>query len=231
MSNSVATNVDPIGVYRALKAMAIDYRFRPERQILVSEVADKLCVSPGLVAEALTRLHSEAWLDRSSRTGFFPKSLNLTEMIDLHNYEFLLLRHAVTQNIDAVDLNDLESGSPRRPMELGPAIELSPEKIRRCSRYLEWSHGVIVSLSRNQFMIGTIAEIIDRTHCVRLIDIAAPDRFNDVLHVVDAILAALERKDAERIAAILERELDRSIAIMPSLVRRGIARAHALGIG
>jgi DNA-binding GntR family transcriptional regulator len=231
VTNAAAPSIDPIGVYNALKAMAIDYRFRPGRQILVSDIADNLRVSPGLVTEALTRLHSEAWLDPASRRGFFPKTLNLAEMIDLYQYGFLLLRHAAIQNIDAADVNSLESGSQRRPTELGLKTALSPEEIRRCSRYLEWSYGAIVSLSRNQFMIATMAEIIDRTHYVRLIDIAAPDRFNEVLNVVDAILAALADKDAERIVAILERELDRSIAIVPALIRTGMARAHSLGFG
>lgn len=231
VTNAVATNIDPTGVYNALKAMAIDYRFRPGRQILVSDIADNLRVSPGLVTEALTRLHSEAWLDPASRRGFFPKPLNLTEMIDLYQYGFLLLKHAAMQNIDAADVNSLESGSRRRPAELGLKTALSPDEIRQCSHHLEWSYGAIVSLSRNQFMMATMAEIIDRTHYVRFIDIAAPDRFNEVLNVVDTILAALVDKDAERIVAILERELDRSIAVAPSRIRTGMARAHSLGFG
>ena len=231
VTDSPATIVGPTGVYNALKAMAVCYRFRPGRQILASEIADSLHVSSDLVAGALTRLHSEAWLDPVSRRGFFPRPLHLSEMIDLYRYGFVLLRYATLQNIDTADVSNLERGIQRKPLERLIEADPSPEQIGRCCSYVEWSYGALVSLSRNEFMISAMAEIIDRTHYVRLIDLAAAHRFNEVLDFVDAILAAVGDRKAEGISAALERELDRLVESMPSLVRKGIARAHSLGVG
>jgi len=231
VTDPAATIVGPTGVYNALKAMAVGYCFRPGRQILASEIADNLHVSSDLVTGALIRLHSEAWLDPVSRRGFFPRPLNLSEMIDLYRYGFVLLRYAALQNIDTADVSNLERGIQRKPLERLIEADPSLEQIGRCCSYVEWSYGALVSLSRNEFMISAMAEIIDRTRYVRLIDLAAAHRFNEGLDFVDAILAAVGDRKAEGIAAALERELDRLVQSMPSLVRKGIARGHSLGVG
>src|SRR5712671_1320379 len=82
-------------VYEALKAEVVNYRFRPGEQIRIAELADHLRVSSTPVREALIRLEAEGLLDVAPRRGFFAKTLDLNEMIDLVQYQFFLLKSAV----------------------------------------------------------------------------------------------------------------------------------------
>src|SRR5262245_45850198 len=100
MSQWPASNSDHARVYKWLKTMAVDYRFRPGEHLMIGELAEHLRVSSTPVRETLIRLQAESLLDTTPRRGFYAKTLDLKEMIDLFQFRFFLVKNAIEQVAD-----------------------------------------------------------------------------------------------------------------------------------
>jgi DNA-binding GntR family transcriptional regulator len=70
-------------VYREIKAMAISYELRPDEQINIHLLAQKLHVSATPVREALNRLLNEDLLVRRNSRGFFNRAIDIAELKEL----------------------------------------------------------------------------------------------------------------------------------------------------
>ncbi|HSV24100.1 MAG TPA: GntR family transcriptional regulator [Xanthobacteraceae bacterium] len=222
------SNSDHARVYNEIKAMVIDYRFRPGEQLRIGELADRLRVSSTPIREALIRLQAESLLDPVPRRGFFAKTLTSREMIDLYQFGFLIVKQTLERHFDAIDIATCDGlvSAHGATVASDQAPDQPERPARRYARYLEQLYEKVVFLSRNEVMIATIRNFVDRTHYVRVIDLEVPRRYDNALHAISEILAALEQRDVGRIIATLERELSLKIAIMPALVREGVSRAY-----
>src|SRR5262245_23748102 len=87
--------IDHGRVYGWLKTMLVEYRFGPDAQLTICEVADHLRVSATPVRESLIRLRAESFLDTAPRRGFFVRPLCCREMKELHELIFSILRQSV----------------------------------------------------------------------------------------------------------------------------------------
>src|SRR3546814_15518106 len=84
----------------------------PHEPPAITELAERLGVSGTPIREALTRLHAEGLLIWEPGKGFSAKSLSLAEIRNLHDLAFLLLRHAVEQDLASFGLAGLEQPVP-----------------------------------------------------------------------------------------------------------------------
>ena len=75
--------------------MLVEYRFGPDAQLTICELADHLRVSATPVRESLIRLRAESFLDPAPRRGFFVKPLCSREMKELHELIFSILKQSV----------------------------------------------------------------------------------------------------------------------------------------
>lgn len=221
------TSADHAPVYTELKNMVREYRFRPGEQLLIGELAARLRVSSTPVREALVRLQAEHLLAPASRRGFFMKLLTCQDMIDLHECIFLILKHAVETPRGAPDTSIFEAWLSI-PTQVGDNAgdAIVPADAGHWALCVETALERVASLSRNQIMLCTARNIIDRTHYVRLIDLEAEHRRCCASQAIDDLRHALLQNDARGAVAVLERDLNGRITNMPALVREGVSRAH-----
>lgn len=227
-------NSDHDRVYKRLKSMTVDYRFRPREQLMIGELADRLRVSSTPVREALIRLQAEALLDITPRRGFFAKTLNLKEMIDLVRFQFVILsssvEYAVHELDSAVDVIASLVPTTDSKSDIASAIDAVGERsldqpgddVRR----VEQVSVRIAALSENDAMMRALDNVNDRTHYVRTIDLGDPERSGAVRRSIEAMTFALRRKDTAAALAVLKRDMDVQIDRMPTLVKEGINRAY-----
>jgi len=218
-------------VYNELKAIVIAYRFRPGEQLLIGELADRLRVSSTPVREALIRLQAEDLLDPVHRRGFFARELCAKEMVDLYECAGLLLKPALAQGREEDSGHAFgASALTRDPIPAAVAeneiATVPDDHVRRCAEYLERAYDGIAHLSRNDVLIWMVRNIMDRTHYVRLIDLAAPARFNRTLASIREIATSLQAGDVDRATDTLEQDFELVIARMPEIIREGISRAY-----
>jgi len=222
-------------VYGQLKAMTVNYCFRPHEQLMIGELADRLHVSSTPVREALIRLQTEALLDTTPRRGFFAKTLNLKEMIDLARFQFVILSSSVEHAVHRLD------GAPGMVPSLVPTADgeidiasmidtLAERPLDQPNDDVRWVEQVsvrIAALSENDVMMRAVDNVNDRTHYVRTIDLGDPERFGEVRRSIDALSSALGKKDTAAALDVLKRDLDGQIDRMPTLVKEGINRAYS----
>ena len=236
MAHASDSNHDHARVYNELKAMVRSYRFRPGEQLLIGELADWLRVSSTPVREALIRLQTEDLLDPMPRRGFFARILSAKEMIDLYELCALILKRAIVHSKHGIDARTLEEfracaqTTTPRAFPANDDIDVVPDaRVKQCADYVERIYRKIACFSRNEVMIASMGNIIDRTHYIRRIDLEMPDRFNQVLRGISDIIAAVQAGDVTRAVAALDRDLRCSTECLPAIIREGINRAYAQG--
>ena len=228
---------DHARVYSWLKAATVNYRFRPGEQLMISELADRLRVSSTLIRESLIRLQVEELLDNVPRRGFFAKTLNLKEMIDLTQFRFVILNSSVER---AVASSDNLNPSPLTRLAPGPGSpngNTSPQGASGATpldqthdhvRLVEKAWKEIVALSQNDAVMRAFINVCDRTHYVRMIDFESAGRLGSEQSLLNEMLKALERKSASSAVTILKDSLADQVASMPALVKEGISRAYIM---
>lgn len=217
-------------VYAKLKDLLVNYRFRPDEHLQITELADRLRVSITPVREAMTRLYGEALVKSTPNRGFFAKTLSVEEMSALYELAFLILRHAIEKNAGGFDLvNLLRPSDPQ--MVLGSySGERAAETHKARARYIEHLFERIAALSANDAMIDIIKNFNDRTHYIRMIDLET--EINDQIIATDmlAFIAALERRDMSEAVSNLERQFTKKLDRMPALVKEGLVRNYISSI-
>lgn len=229
------SNSDHGRVYKWLKAAAIDYRFRPGEQIMIGELAERLRVSSTPVRETLIRLQTEALLETAPRRGFFAKTLNLKEMIDLVHLKFLILKGSIEQATDvmasgaASALSWIIPGAAvvgdTRPTA-HPANRATLDQPDEAVRYVEKASETVAALCDNAAMLRALGNMNDRTRYVCMIDLETVGRLTEVRSMLDELCLALQQSDAGCAVAVLKNYRDELTERMPILVKEGISRAY-----
>jgi DNA-binding GntR family transcriptional regulator len=213
-------------VYDRLKKLLIDYRFPPSDRLQAAELAERLGVSATPVREALIRLYAEGMLMSIPHRGFFSKPLTLDEMSELHEMAFVLMRHAAERNITAFTLSGM-----RKPAEFtfdanGRIVGLSPDALESYAEFVEQLFVRIVSMSENDAMIAVTRNFVDRTHYVRLLDLEIPGHIDEVASGISSLIERLQQADVAGTVDTLSRQLERTFAVLPELVKEGISRHY-----
>jgi DNA-binding GntR family transcriptional regulator len=221
--------------YQLLKALAIEYRFRPGEQLLINEIAEHLCVSPTPVRECLIRLQTEELLDTSPRRGFFSKTLDMDEMVQLFEMRFVVLKGAVE-----LWLEELRDTARDR---LTPVIDFVGSQCQCCGASAEREHATydpinptkfveamgerIATVSTNAAMKKIMENANDRTHYMRLIDFESPARAHVVVENMKELTHALQQRKGALAIRVLKSDLEEQIERMDLLVKEGICRSHS----
>lgn len=228
-------NSDHGRVYKWLKAAAIDYRFRPGEQIMIGELAERLRVSSTPVRETLIRLQAEALLETAPRRGFFAKTLNLKEMIDLVQLRFLLLKGSIEQATDLIASGAASAFSCIIPgatvvsdarSTVHSANRTTLDQPDEAVRYIEKASESVAELCHNDAMLRALGNMNDRTRYVRMIDLETVGRLTEVRSMLDELCLALQQGDVARAVAVLKNYRDELTERMPILVKEGISRAY-----
>jgi DNA-binding GntR family transcriptional regulator len=224
---------DQARVYNELKAMLMAYRFRPAEQLPIGELADQLGVSSTPIREALIRLQAESLLEPLPRRGFFARTLSTKEMIDLYSCGVMILKQALLDGKHAVDARIVENFYPSvlatAPALIGNNTEtMDEELVQQCADHVEQAYQMIASFSRNDVMLSTIRNFIDRTHYVRLIDLETPKRFNCAVCTISDVAISLKSRDMDSAIMTLDRGFKLKIEWMPTITKEGVRRAYGL---
>src|SRR5262249_1989369 len=149
---------------------------------------------------------------------------NLKEMIDLVQMRFLILKSSIELTLGAAG----KSGKGGAKL-ISAASDSAGAAASACARssfaaspppdpaqYVEKAAEAVVALSQNDVMIRALANLNDRTHYVRMLDLEASERAGVARSMVGKLSAALVQKDRAGAIAILKRGRDEHIERMPA---------------
>lgn len=209
-------------VYKSLRAMAVNYTFKPGERLNEVELSAELQVSRTPLREALNRLNMEGFLIFIPGRGFFCRQLDVKEVSDLYEARSALeragialsIQHATESEIAALDAFLDETG---------------PEPGSRTAEELvtldETFHERLIAMSGNAEFTRILGNINSRIRFVRWIEMD-----NDKRSITQAehrnILALLGARDLDECDNALRNHIARRTDQITASIKEGYARLY-----
>lgn len=208
-------------LYRAVKDMAILFKFKPGERINEVDLARRLGASRTPLREALNRLVAEGFLVLKQGRGFFCRDLNPREMFELYQFRAVL-------EVAAVRLA-CEQATEQEVMDLAHFLEeTGPEEGGRSSDELvaldEYFHEKIMALSRNMVMSRTLENINARIKYFRWVDMDS--KREETQHEHQAIVQALRMRDADLAAQHMNRHITKRLDQITAAIKESFSRIY-----
>lgn len=216
-------------VYQRVKEMAASYQFKPDERLNESVLSTSLKTSRTPLREALNRLVAEGFLTFKRGQGFFCRSLNPQEIMNL--YEARAAIEAEAAGLAA------QRAKPEDVAELTKFLEGSRDKYSpgaspvELVRLDEEFHLRLTALSGNAELVRLLENVNGRIHYVRLIDLQAlserdgPEAITIEPH--RRILQAVVENDAEAATAAVRGHIERRLEEVTANVRAAFSRIYA----
>lgn len=211
-------------IYARLKEQVVTFRIRPGARINEGALAAELEVSRTPLREALNRLVAERLIEFRAGQGFFCRPLDPQTIFDLYE-----MRAAI------------EIAAARRACDRGGGAEIAALRerlhtdglstagltIREATDRDEAFHVGIARLSGNAEFVAHLDRINERIRFIRWVDMAARVRTTKGEHL--AIMEAIEARDADRAAAVVETHVIRRMDEVVAAVREGFSNIYVAG--
>jgi DNA-binding GntR family transcriptional regulator len=191
-----------------VRDMIIEGRLQPGARINETQLGQTLGVSRTPLREALRTLASEGLLDLVPRRGAVVRTLSLGEVA-----EILEVTKALEQMAGRLAC---ERGTAQ---DIAAVRRLHDEMMTHYARrerlaYYKLNHSIhagIVRMAGNATLSEFHATLQARSKQVRYVGNSAPDKWAGAVSDHEEIIAALEQRDAERLAAILGAHMDNTL--------------------
>jgi DNA-binding GntR family transcriptional regulator len=206
-------------VYAKLKHLLVNYQFKPATQLHPTDLADHFKVSSTPVREALHRLAGEHLLTSVPNKGFYSKVLAFDEMKELSVLSKVLLEHALTTGITPFDAKHFLEYSPNQK------TTDSMDKTVPDVEFIENALETIAALSCNRCLSMMIQNLNDRTHYIRLLDLEAEERRDQILQQIKRLVEQVADRNVPSAINNLREQLRLELLYMPKLVKEGLARS------
>ncbi len=204
--------------YRQIKEWILRYHLKPGARLHVSDLARALKVSQTPVREALSMLEKEHLIERQPQKGYRVGAFSLQEIEDLYDLRIALEVLATRQAAKRM------SAAARKQLatilsEFGRFLKT--DRKRRILERGQDFHVVILEASGNRPLAEIGRAILDRIWVIQNVHLLTTDHLSDAHPQHQQILEALERADAKRAAALMEKHLTQAKEFVLSRLKNG----------
>ena len=199
-------------VTAVLREAILDFRLRPGQRLVERELIEQTGVSRATIREVLRQLTAEGLVTVIPQRGAVVVELTRKEVEDL--YEVRATLEARAARLFAERASDEQVAALRRTVdELGTVIdglESSDRPIQALLQAKDRYYDVLLEGCGND-QIGSILDSLQaRVRLMRATSLGQPDRPAHTLAELDAVVAAIERRDAKAAEAAAERHVQRA---------------------
>lgn len=212
--------------YIRIKERVVNAGFKPGEQLRIGELSEELDLSPTPVREALSRLAAEELIVGVPSRGFFCKRLDVEELSALYELAFVVLEHSVRVGLDTAagerrfDGFRFDSKEPT-----ASAADQQADGYDLVARSVEQLYVTIASLSENLLMVSCIRGFNDKSHYMRIMDLAAEGHLEELRPTLTRLVFCLQNGKMAEAVEQLQRLHQRKQKKLPALAREGIAQA------
>jgi DNA-binding GntR family transcriptional regulator len=206
-----ASNVDRL--YQQLRQMAADFAFKPDERINESELALRLGASRTPMREALNRLAAEGFLTLQAGRGFFCRSLNPKQILDLYEARVAIECEALRLSCTRASTEDIAGVVDHlRAVEPRYVSSTDTDELLAID---EGFHIRLAKLSGNSELVSILRNLNDRIRYIRMIDLKRLRGGSEPEHEVlrlsahRSILTALEQRDVPAADKALRSHIER----------------------
>ncbi len=209
--------------YQALRAMAIDFAFRPGEAVKVLALAKQLRLSRTPVKEALNRLVTEGLFEATPQ-GFIARSPDVDEIVDLYDLRTILETAAFERACARVTDAEIEDLAEWWSTVNRGYADLS---LGETTRVDEAFHERIALLSGNRELQRQLRGIAARIRFFRTIDLDYQSFRGPYYEDHVAIIEALRKRDVAGGQTIIAGHIALSRERAVELIKEALARIFA----
>ena len=208
--------------YAIIRRMVVDFRLRPNERLNEVQMARDLTLSRTPVREALQRLATEGFLSFVPNRGYFFRSPNITELVQIYEARAVLEKGAfglACERLKPADLRALEQFWAHAVIEYR---QRDPDRILELD---ETFHLKLAALSGNQELVRQLDGINARIRFVRRVQIERGPRHESMVGAHDELLEAARARDTARGQAILSSHIWMSIDDAADVLKEAVFKA------
>lgn len=210
-------------VYRRMRSDLLTGRIRPGERVTEQWAADHYRVSRTPVREACRRLAEEGLLTHRPRHGYSAPVIDRREIEELYEVrralEVLAVRRAAATEGPRAPLVSLRRAWEGDPAATGADVVYRDEAF----------HVGLVRVGGNRSLAGLLDSINARIRLVRVYDFLDGERVRVTVEQHLGILEAVEERDAERAARLMDAHIAESAAVVHAAAARALAELWSGG--
>jgi DNA-binding GntR family transcriptional regulator len=200
----------------ALRARIVSGALRPAARVNQEDVAAELGLSVAPVREALRVLEQEGQVTYLPRRGYFVTELRIADLEEIYALRALLEGRAARHALPALDDEALE-----RVREAAQACEDaagSGDVAAELAANRRFHFGLLEAPGQPH-ALRVIRLLWDSTEAYRAMYYNSPEERHASLEAHDAILAAVDARDADALVAALDAHRERALAVLRGILR------------
>jgi DNA-binding GntR family transcriptional regulator len=208
--------------YSLIRRMAVGFELRPNERINEVQLSRELSLSRSPVREALNRLATEGFLSFVPNRGFFFRSPDIAELVQIYEARAVLEKGAFAlacTRRSASQLAELEEFWAKALVEYGN------HDADRILELDESFHLQLVGLAGNQEIVRLLTAQNARIRFVRRIQIERGHRHESMIGDHDVLLTALRKRSVTRGQEVLATHISMSIENAAEVLKEAVFNA------
>lgn len=205
-------------VYEALKEAILKGDFEAGDRLLESETAAEMKVSRTPVREALRMLETEGLVDYVPRKGIFIRKFSRQDIIEIYSIRSALEALAATFSISNITADELallrQSLAEMRGLTQDGPISALCESAKRFN-------DILIDSCKTPRLINLISTYRGYLARFRAVTLGGRERKFIALREHEAIVEAIEKKDADRVQQIVREHLEGALSEHLKYIDRG----------
>ena len=209
--------------YTMIRRMVVDFELRPNERINEVQLARELALSRSPVREALNRLATEGFLSFVPNRGFFFRSPDIAELVQIYEARAVLEKGAFAlacTRATAAQVRDVEQFWADALVEYA---RRDPDRILELD---EAFHLTLASLSGNRELVRQLTAINARIRFVRRIEIGRGPRHASMIGDHDELIDALRGRAVVRGQKALTAHISMSIEDAADVLKEAVFKAY-----
>jgi DNA-binding GntR family transcriptional regulator len=200
----------------ALRARIVSGALRPAARVNQEDVATELGLSVAPVREALRVLEQEGQVTYLPRRGYFVTELRIADLEEIYGLRALLEARAARHALPVLGDEALSRvrEAARACAEAATSGDVAAElAANRCF------HFGLLDVPGQPHALRVIRLLWDSTEAYRAMYYNSPEERRASLDAHDAILAAVDARDADALVAALDAHRERALAVLRGILR------------
>jgi DNA-binding GntR family transcriptional regulator len=215
----------PAGIadlYDAVKAMAVQFDFKPGQRINEVELARRLNVSRTPLREVLNQLMVEGFVTRSVNRGFIGRPLDAKQIHSL--YEFRSVLECGIVRVACERATDAQIDALQAAVEASRDVPEDTDATRLLALD-EQFHVALARLTANEEFERSLESVNARIHFVRWIDMQQGRRSHTQAEHL-RIVRALQARDDQLLQSLMASHIGRRLDQITEVIRTGFSTIY-----
>ena len=206
-----------IDTYEAVKHDLITFSYKPGERLVEEALSERYGVSRTPIREALRRLEQEQLVVARQGARYVPH-FDVAEFEDIYRVRAAIERLAAEQACERASDEELASLRTIWKELLKDSSVEDDAQPHADARF----HMRIAELSKNGFLIDSLARINDRIWIIRVVDFSTDTRVRAIGKEHNAIVAAIADRDAQRAGDFMQEHIGAAMTNVRELVSRAL---------